>query len=185
MRGSIAIWHETIAEEAEGYAPSVEVHINIWRNGERSERDHFDLFDIGFRFKELRSLSSLSIGLPFILLRKELVSDLFENMRDESTLSAIFNETLSPGELLNDGHMFQASSEKRVQFFVVKCPEAEREIREIGIGEDRVSVITLTDTFFNRLRGNVGDHYFRLRVKVPADQSNGFVSTIQRKMQRS
>lgn len=181
MRGSIAIWHETIAEEAEGYAPSVEVHINIWRNKERSKRDHFDLFDIGFRFKELRSLRSLSIGLPFLLSDHQLVSDLFDKMRDESTLSAIFNETLTPGELTDGGHTFQASSEKRVQFFVAKCPEDEREIREIGTGDDRVSVITLTDAFFSRLRANVGDHYFRLRIKVPANQSNGFVSTIRPK----
>lgn len=145
MRGSIAIWHDTIAEEAEGYAPSVEVHINIWRNKERNKRDHFDLFDIGFRFKELRSLRSLSIGLPFLLPKDHLIGDLFERMRDESTLSAIFNETLSPGELSDGGHTFPASSEKRVQFFVAKCPEGERELREIGTGNDRVSVITLTD----------------------------------------
>jgi hypothetical protein len=181
MRGSIAIWHETITEEAEGFEPSAEVHINIWRNKERSKRDHFDLLDIGFRFNELRSLKSLSLSLPFLLPEQHLVSDLFERMRDESTLSAIFNETLSPGELINSGHTFQASSEKRVQFFVAKCPDCEREFREIGTGDDRVSVITLTDAFFSRLRGNVGDHYFRFRIKIPANQTNGFVSTIRPK----
>ena len=177
MRGSIAIWHDTIADEAEGYAPRVEVHVNIWRNKERDRRGHFDLFDIGFRFKELRSLRTVSISLPFVIEKDHLVSDLFETMRDEATLSAIFNETLSPGGLHDGGHIFSASSERRVQFYVAKCPENEREIWEIGSGEDRVSVITLNDEFFKRLRSHVGDHYFRLRIKVPPNQKNGFVST--------
>jgi hypothetical protein len=50
-----------MGEAAEGFAPSAEVHVNIWRNKERGKIDHFDLFDIGFRFKELRSLKSLSL----------------------------------------------------------------------------------------------------------------------------
>jgi hypothetical protein len=32
MRGSIAIWHDTFPIDADGYAPRVEVHVNIWRN---------------------------------------------------------------------------------------------------------------------------------------------------------
>jgi hypothetical protein len=177
MRGSIAIWHDAIADEAEGYAPRVEVHVNIWRNRERDKRGHYDLFDIGFRFKELRSLRTLSLSLPFIIEKEHLISDLFETMRDEATLSAIFNETLSPSGLHDGGHTFVASRDKRVQFYVAKCPEDERELWEIGVGDDRASVITLNDQFFNRLRSRVGDHYFRLRIKVPPNQKNGFVST--------
>ena len=176
-RGSIAIWHETIAEEAEGYGPSVDVHINIWRDKERSERDHFDLFDIGFRIKRTAfSADHCRLVWPFLRTDENLVSDLFENMRDESTLSAIFNETLSPGELADGFHTFEASSETRVQFFEdMKCPEDERrEVVEIGTGDDRVSVITLTDAFFGRLRGpswettifDSESKYLRIRVTV-------------------
>lgn len=178
MRGSIAIWHDTFGNDAEGYAPRVEVHINIWRNKERSKRSHFDLFDIGFRFEELRSLRTLSISLPFVIA-EENISDLFEVMHDAPTLSAIFNETLAAGGMQDGGRTFAASHTEtgRVQFYVASCPASERQLSTIGAGNDRGSVITLSDEFCKRLRQRVGDHYFRLRIKVPIGMENGFVST--------
>jgi hypothetical protein len=178
MRGSIAIWHDTFANDAEGYAPRVEVHINIWRNTDRGKRGYFDLFDIGFRFEELRSLRTLSISLPFVIQKEEHVSDLFEAMHDAPTLSAIFNETLAAGGMQDGGRTFAASHTEtgRVQFYVASCPTEERQLSIIGNGNDSGSVITLSDEFFERLRKRVGDHYFRLRIKVPIGMKNGFVS---------
>lgn len=178
MRGSIALWHDTFPIDADGYAPRVEVHINIWRNNQRKKRKYFDLFDIGFRFEELRSLRSLSISLPFVI-RPEHVSDLFEVMHDTSTLSAIFNETLTPGSMSDGGNCFAAShtETKGVKFFVWRCPVEERQFSMIGEGRDRGTVITISDQFFDRLRPRVGDHYFRLRIRVPVGMENGFVSS--------
>ncbi|WP_140943600.1 hypothetical protein [Prosthecodimorpha hirschii] len=178
MRGSIAIWHDTFANDAEGYSPRVEIHINIWRNKERNQRGQFDLFDIGLRFEEFRALRTLSISLPFEIRRDEDVSDLFEIMHDAPTLSAIFNETLAAGGMQDGGRTFSVShtETERIQFYVASCPINERQISTIGSGVDRVSVITLSDEFFSRLRIRVGDHYVRLRVKVPIGTKNGFVS---------
>ncbi len=178
MRGSIALWHDTTEANAAGYAPRVEVHINIWRNNERQKRDHFDLFDIGFRFEELRTLRSLSISFPFIV-QQEYVSDLFKVMHDSSTLSAIFNETLTPTGMADGDNRFTAShtESKKVQLFVWRCREEELLFSTIGNGIDRGTVITISDRFFDRLRPQVGDHYLRLRIKVPIGTDNGFVSS--------
>jgi hypothetical protein len=178
MRGSIAIWHDTFPIDADGYAPRVEVHINIWRNNQRKKRNHFDLLDIGFRFEELRALRSLSISLPFVT-KPEHVSDLFEVMHDTSTLSAIFNETLTPGSMLDGGNCFAAShtESKGVQFFVWRCPDKELQFSTIGEEPERSTVITISDQFFERVRPRVGDHYFRLRIEVPIGMENGFVSS--------
>jgi hypothetical protein len=179
MRGSIAIWHDTFPIVADGYAPRVEVHVNIWRNSQRNKRDHFDLFDIGFRFRELRALRSLSISLPFVIDQK-YVSDLFEVMDDPRTLSAIFNDTLTPKSKQEGGNCFEAAHPERsgVQFYVWRCPADMRQFGTIGECSDRGTVITISDQFFERLRAHVGDHYFRLLIKLPIGaEVNGFVSS--------
>jgi hypothetical protein len=178
MRGSVAVWHDTFPIDADGYAPRVEMHINIWRSDQRTKGDHFDLFDIGFRFKELRALRSLSISLPFVIGLAH-VSDLFEVMHDTSTVSAIFNETLTPGTMLDGGNCFAVShtESKGVQFYVWRCPDNVWQFSTIAAGHDTGTVITISDQFFERLQSRVGDHYFRLRIKVPVGMENGFVSS--------
>ncbi|MBP0440509.1 hypothetical protein [Tianweitania sediminis] len=182
MRGSIAVWHDTFPIDAAGYAPRAEVHINIWRNGQRKKHKHFDLFDIGFRFEELRALRSLSISLPFVA-EPEQVNDLFEVMHDTSTLSAIFNQTLIPGSMVDGGKCFEASEpeSKRVQFFVWRCSDDELQYSTIDGDGETGTIINISDKFFNRMRQNVGDHYFRIRIKVPIGVENGFVSAINPK----
>ena len=65
-----------LADGAKGYASRVEIHINIWKGDQRNVKRRFDLFDVGLRFKEIRSLRTLSIALPF-LIDKSQISDLF------------------------------------------------------------------------------------------------------------
>jgi hypothetical protein len=178
MRGSVAIWHDTSPIGADGYAPRVEVHINIWRSNQRSADEHFDLFDVGLRFKEVRALQSLSMSLPFEIGR-DGVSDLFEVMHDASTVSAIFNETLVPRAMQDDGNCFPVShaEKKGTQFYVWRCPDQALQFSKIGAGRDRGTIITIGDEFFRGLQSRVGDHYLRLRIKVPVGLPNGFVSS--------
>lgn len=177
MRGSIAIWHDTFSSDADGYAPRAEVHINIWRNDKR-QNDNFDLFDIGFRFKELRALRSLSISFPFEVSSGDVI-DLFDVMHDTSTLSAIFNDTLSHGSMMDGGERFVAyhKESRRGQFFVWRCSNEDRRLSIVNEGNARGTIITIGDKLFDRIRPIVGDHYFRLRIKVPARINNGFVSS--------
>jgi hypothetical protein len=178
MRGSIAIWHDTLDDGAKGYAPRAEIHINIWKGDKRNNKRRFHLLDIGVRFKEVRSLRTLSICLPFEV-EPEQISDLFDVMHHSSTLSAIFNETLSAGELQNNGKIFTALDErKKVQFYVSRCSESDRGLTSIGTGQDVGTVIMRNDGFFDRIRGKIGDQYFRLRVSVPFGAKNGFVSEV-------
>lgn len=178
MRGSIVLWQDTFPIDANGYAPRLEVHVNLWRNSQRTTRDHVDILDIGFRFEELRALRSLSLTLPFVI-EPGNVSDLFEVMHDAPTLSAIFNETLTPGSILEHGNCFAASHAERkgVQFFVWRLAVEDRQFSTIGEGRDRSTVVTISPEFFERLRPRVGDHYLRLRIRVPIGIRNGFVSS--------
>ncbi|MER9738601.1 hypothetical protein NKJ31_15685 [Mesorhizobium sp. M0133] len=181
MRGSIAIWHDTLADDANGYAPRVEVHINIWKGERRSAKRRFHLLDIGFRFQEMRSLRTLSISLPFEI-QSDHIFDLFDVMHDSSTLSAIFNETLSAGEVQENGKTFAALNEpKKVQFYVSRCSRDDRSLTTIGKGGDAGSVIMLRDQFFDRMRAKIGDQYIRLRIRVPFHLMNGFVSEVDAK----
>jgi hypothetical protein len=178
MRGSIAIWHDTPADGAHGYAPKVEIHINIWKGNRRNNRRHFDLFDIGFRFKEIRSLRTLAISLPFAIEERQL-SDLFGIMCHSDTLSAIFNESLSAGALQDDERIFAACDERdKVQFYVCRCSHSDMEFTAIGKDDDAGSVILFKEEFCNQLKKNVGDQYFRLRIRVPIGTKNAFISEV-------
>jgi len=179
MRGSIAIWSEATPIEAAGYAPKIEAHINIWRNSDRkSGQGHFDLLDIGILFQEVRALRRLSISLPFTMDQANII-DLFEVMRDDTTLSAIFNETLEGRRKSQSEDFFEAfhTERKCVQCFVQRCRRgADWTLRKLDDGDDTGHVIVIGPTFFDRIRAAVGDHYLRLRVMVPIGQHNGFVS---------
>ncbi len=181
MRGSIAIWHDARDDGANGYAPRVEIHVNIWKGDRRNISQRFHLFDIGFRFKEIRSLQTLSISLPFVIQKNQIV-DLFSTMHDSSTLSAIFNETLSAGEFRDGGQIFAALDERqKVQFYVSSCSEADRSLATSESNNEKNSIIMVSDRLFDRLRQKVGDHYFRLRVRVPFDEENSFISDVHPK----
>lgn len=178
MRGSVAIWHDTSPIGAEGYAPRVEVHINIWRSNDRRANGHFDLFDIGLRFKEVRALQSLSMSLP-VEVGADQVSDLFSIMHDASTISAIFNETLTPGTIRENGNCFPVNhvEKKGTQFYVWRCQASSLQFSSIGSNSDRGTIITISDGFFKQVQSFVGDHYLRLRIKVPVGNPDGFVTS--------
>lgn len=183
MRGSIAIWYEKEKDSANGYAPRVEVHINMWKGDRGSKSRRFHLFDIGLLFKEIRSLKTLSLCLPFVIKRDQ-ITDLFSIMRDNTTLSAIFNETLTAFRVDETNETtFEARDEKgRTQFFVTNCDTAnDMDMRQIDSGDNAGTIITFREEFLNRLNGNIGDQYFRLRIAVPYDIPNGFISEIHPK----
>lgn len=183
MRGSIAIWHEKEKDSANGYAPRVEVHINMWKGDRDSKQRRFHLFDIGLLFKEVRSIKTLSLCLPFVIEREQ-ITDLFGIMNDDTTLSAIFNETLTAHQEVGRSiTSFEAKDEKgRTLFFVTSCDTAQDlTMREVGSGDDAGMVITWKREFLDRLNGNIGDHYLRIRIAVPYDTPNGFISEIHPK----
>ena len=178
MRGSIAIWHDTLADGADGYAPRVEIHINIWKSNRRNAKRAFHLFEIGLRFEETRSLRTLSICLPFVI-NKSPVYDLFDIMHHSSTLSAIFNETLSAGPLQDDEQIFAARDEReQVQFYVCRCSDGDMEFSVIGKDDDAGTTILFKEKFCKKLKKNIGDQYFRLRIAVPFETKNAFIAEV-------
>jgi len=152
MRGSIAIWHDASTDGAKGYAPKIELHINIWKGNRRNLRRRFDLFDIGLRFEEIRSLRTLSISLPFVVDRGQ-VFDLFDIMHHNSTLSAIFNETLLADTLQDEERIFAARNErKKVQFYVCRCSVSDMEFSTIGKDDDASTIILFKEEFCKQLK---------------------------------
>lgn len=182
MRGSIAIWHDKEEDSANGYSPRVEIHINIWKGDRNSKAQRFHLFDIGLRFKEIRSLKTLSLYLPFAVTQ-ERVTDLFDVMSDDTTLSAIFNETLVAKKGPDANEMFEAQDESgKTQFHVSSC-KSDKDITLRGIvdGDGTGTVIAFRREFLDRLNTKVGDQYFRLRISVPYETENGFISEMHPK----
>lgn len=182
MRGSIAIWHDKDENGANGYAPRVEVHINIWKGDRDSKTRRVHLFDIGLLFKEIRSLKTLALYLPFVVTQEE-ITDLFDIMNDDTTLSAIFNETLTAKRDPNTNDFFAAHDESgKKQFHVSSC-KSDRDMttRTIDEGDSSGTVITFRQEFLDRLNATVGDQYFRLRIPVPYETKNGFISEIHPK----
>lgn len=179
MRGSIAVWYDAEGDDAQGYAPRVEVHINIWKGSRSKGAGRCDLLDIGFRFSELRLLSTLSISLPFVV-EQSAVTDLFEVMNDNSTLSAIFNESLVASDQKDDGRFFPALNEGgKVAFNIFRCAPPDISLSTIGDGTESGTVIQLQSALFERMRARIGDQYIRLRIRVPIGTPGGFISEVE------
>ena len=182
MRGSIAIWHEKEKDSANGYAPRVEVHVNMWKGDRDTKALRVHLFDIGLLFKEVRALKTLSLCLPFVIERKQ-ITDLFPVMTDNTTLSAIFNERLTACRQSGSNICFEARDERhRTQFFVTSCDTLnDMDMRQIDSDGDAGTILTFKQEFLDRLNGNLGDQYFRLRIAVPYNTPNGFISEVHPK----
>lgn len=178
MRGSIAIWHDALPDGANGYSSRVEVHINIWKGDRRNKVRRFDLFDIGLRFKKVRSIKTMSLSLPFSIGKDKIV-DLFDIIHDRNTLSTIFNDTLYPGPLQDDEAIFSVRDDHdRIQFFVCRCSQSDIEVSNIDSAEGSETIILFKEEFCNKLRKNIGDQYLRLRFYVPFFHTNSFISEI-------
>jgi len=179
MRGSLAIWCETNGPKVDGHNPRVELHFNIWRDLLKNSPD---VFDFGILFKDLRAIQRLFISIPAEMAGNQ-IKDLSNLLKDQTTLSAIFNDTLSIAtEIDINGGGFavkKAGPHSRVVLFICHILESDFRVEPLDGEAQSETLITFEKHFFDRFRNNVVDQYIRMRIILDQDLTKLFVTQIE------
>jgi hypothetical protein len=175
MRGSLAIWCTTDDTEIAGHAPLVELHFNIWCG----LPGNLDVLDIGILFKEARTIKEMFLYFPARIERGQ-VSDLSQLLRDPTTLSAVFNDTLEVGE--NKPGSFEVLRNGIItrRVVTVDLESATELLMNSFLEEDGQygTILTFSTEVISRM-SNVGDHYIRLRLMLSGVLAKMLVSHIE------
>jgi hypothetical protein len=176
MRGSLAVWCTSDNVEVSGHAPLVELHFNIWCGLPGNTPD---VLDIGILFKEPRPISELFLYIPRKVKRDQL-KDLSQLLKEPTTLSAVFNDTLDVGsERIGS---FEVLKSNAVSFRIVSVDldnpaQATIEVFSEEDGEHG-TIIRFGSEVISQMLG-VGDHYIRLRLALSGALSDMLVSRIE------
>jgi hypothetical protein len=90
------------------------MHFNVWRDLPQPAED---ALDIGFLFNDPRTFKRLFLYIPGEVMRAHL-QDLSSVLEDNTTLSAVFNDTLSVGS--TDPNSFQIIKDGLVDSHVAR-----------------------------------------------------------------
>ena len=174
MRGSLAIWCDVAKEKIDGHTPEIELHFNIWQDLPKNEDG---LIDIGIRFIEARTIESLFLYIPGTIEPSDII-DLFDKMRSDKALSAIFNDTLTLSD--NSDDFFEAEKDGKTHLRILKIKQNEKSIRKIeektrSDEKSTGSVIKFSKSLFERMN-KVGDHYIRIRIPLKGNLKEIFIT---------
>jgi len=185
MKGSLALWYDEATQEksadavAEGKAPAVELHFNLWRDLD-SEPQSF--LDIGVRFDvDIQQISRLHFFIP-TPIEERAVSDLAGIMRDRRTLHAVFNTVASVGITFDGGFEVNFDGSAGLKFFEVDCG-TDVEFASMRLDDGSFgTTITLRSNFFERVR-QVGAKegfapYIRLRIALDERAVKAFIEDV-------
>jgi hypothetical protein len=86
----------------DGHKPRVELHFNIWQDLPKEIKS---VFDFGILFCDSSTIQRLFIAIP-AALKKSQIQDLSKELKQDTTLSAVFNDTFSVGQNSIDGQAF-------------------------------------------------------------------------------
>jgi hypothetical protein len=176
MRGSLAIWCTTEQTEGSGHLPEIELHFNIWSGLPGSTPD---VLDIGFLFKRPRTMQQLFLYVPGKVERSQL-KDLSGILKDRTSLSAVFNDTLDVGR--DDENAFDVLRGTDVAYRVIKVDIDNPDQVSINHlteddGRRTGTVIALGPPVVGRL-SDATDHYIRLRIVLSGELKELLVSRI-------
>jgi hypothetical protein len=175
VRGSLAIWCATEQVEVAGHSPKVELHFNIWSGLPGNTPD---VLDIGFLFKEHQTIQRLFLYIPGKVDRSQ-IKDLSGILKDQTALSAVFNNTLDVGKDSEDG--FDVVRGTIVQFRVIKVDAddpCQVSVEQFIEDDGRFgTIIVFESSIISRMSG-VGDHYIRLRLVLSGELEDMLVSHI-------
>ncbi|MBG0801485.1 hypothetical protein IYW40_11085 [Methylocystis sp. H4A] len=137
-----------------------------------------DALDVGFRIKERHAIEKLNFFVPAKIEAANVV-DLSQVLKDQKTLSAVFNESLRIGRETNDA--FAAlKSNSSVSLYVMKLDmQSDVEIRHIYDGDKTAgSILQFKESIFNKM-SQVGDYYIRIRLLLSGQLRQLFVSNFK------
>jgi hypothetical protein len=176
MRGSLSIWCTSDGVEVSGHAPTVELHFNIWCG---LPGDTPDVLDIGILFKEPRPIRELFLYVPR-RVRRDQLKDLSQLLKDPTTLSAVFNDTLDVG---NEGPgSFEVLRNHDVVFRIVSVnldSPAQLTIEPLDEENGQCGTIIIVGSEVISQMTGVGDHYVRLRLELSGELNDMLVSRIE------
>ncbi|PBB45542.1 hypothetical protein CK222_03440 [Mesorhizobium sp. WSM3866] len=175
MTSTIALWHlRKEQHEIVGRAPSLEVHINLWRHNP-GNADH-NLLDIGIRVLDVQDLSAIKLFVPAAIAKQE-ISDLGSLLRNQDTLSAVFNEVLTIGTSNPSTNAFTVK--RGNEAYVTVHPidiDAYLTVENLKDGADtQGTILSISADFCHRLH-SPGEHYIRLRIKLLGGSERAFSS---------
>lgn len=176
MRGSLAVWCKTDEVEVASQGPTVELHFNIWcglPNGNP------DVLDIGFLFKETRTIQHVLLYIPGKVIRSQ-IQDMSEILKDPITLSAVFNDTLDVAN--GKAESFEALKGGKIAFRVMHVDvnnPRELSIEELSEGDGKSGSLIVIEQDIIKRMALIGDHYIRLRLQLSGSLSDMLVSQIE------
>ena len=153
MRGSLAVWYDPTGPGRR--AARLDLHFNLWLDLPGPP----DALDIGFQFEEPVAFGALYFYTPGVV-NLEFIEDLSGILQDNSTLSAIFNDTLAVGSVSEKA--FEAKKGNEVKLQVVKLAiDQHIHLEKVGDG----TVIKIARSAFERFVER-GEYYIRIRIKL-------------------
>lgn len=173
MQGSLGVWYNSSAAKTEGHEPKVELHFNLWRDLPHRE----DALDVGIMLKDARTVEEFCFYFPGEI-NASCVQDLSSILEDQTTLSAVFNDTLEVRA--SDHGSFEALRTGAIAFHVwsvdFSCDQ-EAAFRMVPEEQYRGTVVTFCKPLFQKMT-HVGAHYLRFRINFNEALSTVFVNAV-------
>jgi hypothetical protein len=171
MEGTLALWFDTL--EADGNAPQLELHVNLWRDLSAD----FNFLDVGFRLKRIENLLRFHLFFP-VPLRLDSVSDLADTLRYGDTLKAVFNDLVTAGS--GDTHFYPTELDGRPYVTVHRLDvQQDLDVEIVAMPSIDGTILTFGEALCKRLRGAGADaQYIRLRIHLAGRSRDIFSSEV-------
>jgi hypothetical protein len=160
MDGSLAIWCDTVTKRVVGLEPRLDLHLNLWLELGKGIPN---ALDVGLLLKESRQIESLNIYFPVEVLLAD-VHDLSEVLRNDSTLSAVFNSSLYVGDQRR-GNFDVRNTNHQVEFRIARFDHND-DVEVENLGDKQGTIIKFTKRLFDNINKYEGHHYIRFRLTL-------------------
>lgn len=166
---TLALWYRPTADRREPSPPRVEVHVNLWRR----ERGKNNLLDLGIRFEKPDSIENVAFFIP---IRPSWCDyrDLSSALRDQQTLSAVFNELLQIGASQDDHFVATQNNDPYMTIHRLSMPD-DISIGDVSAPSTPGMLLTLNKRLCKKLTGDA-NHYLRFRLILKREGAARFTS---------
>lgn len=161
MNSSMALWYRKLDGARPEHKPTVELHLNLWRQT-ADEIDDSNFLDVGLLLKDVDEVENVFLFVPIDVLPVD-VEDLSIRLRRGNLLSAVFNDVMSLTDETEDG--IYTTSGKRTDALTIHPVRIGSDvvIEKIEIDErESGMLLRFRSAFVARMRGRARN-YLRIR----------------------
>ena len=174
LNGSLAVWCDVATPSVVGLEARLDLHFNMWLDLPGASSD---VLDVGILLKETRQIEQLNIFFP-AKINHDDIFDLSKVLRDDSTLSAVFNSTLSVADdcVLRNGRTLSyrvKDAGGKISFSVIRL-DSNQDYRMDTIRNNEGTVVSFTKSLFEGINEVGGTQYIRFRLRLRGDLKNLF-----------